>query len=155
MNRLMAVPNIWFTEPVMKFMEGFDYQKLSQKLAFNIDCVGKCKYKYLFTTCMRSAYALHRFAVSAIACILHECKQVVIQFLNDYNIVGLYMILNMFWYIFVETGCVILSVCDLLKQFCQNDCQCFNRVFIYPNIQPVLPCTLAWKPCCSLQRSLC
>jgi len=25
----MAVPNIWFTEPVMKFMEGFDYQKLS------------------------------------------------------------------------------------------------------------------------------
>ena len=27
----MAFPNIWFTEPVMKFMEGFDYQKLSKK----------------------------------------------------------------------------------------------------------------------------
>ena len=35
-----------FTEPVMKFMEGFKYQKLIQKLKFYIDCVGKCKYKY-------------------------------------------------------------------------------------------------------------
>jgi len=30
----------------MKFMEGFNYQKLIQKFAFYIDCVGKCKYKY-------------------------------------------------------------------------------------------------------------
>jgi len=28
-NRLMAVPNIRLTEPVMKFMEEYDYQKLS------------------------------------------------------------------------------------------------------------------------------
>ena len=25
-NRLTAVPNIWFTELIMKFMEGFNYQ---------------------------------------------------------------------------------------------------------------------------------
>ena len=30
----------------MKFMEGFGYQTLSEKLALYIDCVGKCKYKY-------------------------------------------------------------------------------------------------------------
>jgi len=44
----MAVPSLsyYITEPVMKFMEGFDYQKLCKILAFYIDCVGKCKYKY-------------------------------------------------------------------------------------------------------------
>jgi len=31
-------------------MEGFDYQKL----AFYIDCVGKCKFKYWLTICLRS-----------------------------------------------------------------------------------------------------
>jgi len=30
----------------MKLMELLEYQKLSKKLAFYIDCVGKCKYKY-------------------------------------------------------------------------------------------------------------
>jgi len=30
----------------MKFMEGLNYQKQIQKLAFYKDYVGKCKYKY-------------------------------------------------------------------------------------------------------------
>jgi len=42
MNRLIAV------------MEGFFNKKLIQKLAFYIDCVGKCKYRHWLTTCLRS-----------------------------------------------------------------------------------------------------
>jgi len=53
----------------MKFVEGFNYQKLMRKLAFYIDCAGW----------------IHGFAVSPIAFILHECKQVVIQFLINLN----------------------------------------------------------------------
>jgi len=46
--------------------------------------VGKCKYKYLLTTCLQIYHeARQRFATSPIAFISHEHKQVVIQFLIE------------------------------------------------------------------------
>jgi len=53
-NRLMAVPNTRFTEPLLKFMQELNCLQLIKKLAFYIDCVGKCEYKYRLTTCLRS-----------------------------------------------------------------------------------------------------
>ena len=62
----------------MKFMEESNYQKLIKKLAFYLDCVGKCKYKYWQTTCLCACdmNSIGDTAKNRIAFISHERKQV-------------------------------------------------------------------------------